>query len=87
MLKKIMSILLVSLMLIPINSFADTKEYTTQNLEEALTEEEIEHDLSGYKESEDKINIYLFRGNGCTYCNNFLNFLNENIEEYENILI
>jgi len=82
MLKKIMSILLIGLIFIPSLSFADTKEYVTQNLEEALNEEGIESSLGNYKESEDKINIYLFRGNGCGYCNNFLKFLNNNIDEY-----
>lgn len=79
--KKFMSILLVGLLFIPMLANADTKEYVTQNLEEALTEERIEHDLGDYKESDDKINIYLFRGNGCTHCKAFLTFLSENIDE------
>ena len=79
--KKFMSILLVGLLFIPMLANADTKEYVTQNLEEALTEEGIEHDLGDYKESDDKINIYLFRGNRCTHCKAFLTFLSENIDE------
>lgn len=82
MLKKIMSVLLIGLMFIPILSFADTKEYVTETLEEALTTENIEHDLKDYKESDDKINIYLFRSNGCMFCDGFLTFLYNNIEEY-----
>ena len=76
--KKLMSILLVGLLFIPMLTDAAVK---TQNLEEALTEEGIKHDLKDYKESEDKINIYLFRGNGCGHCKNFITFLYENIDE------
>lgn len=82
MLKKVLSILLGAFMLLPIVSFADTNEYASQNLKEALASEGIEANLGDYKESDDKITIYLFRGNGCGYCNNFLKFLNDNINEY-----
>lgn len=80
MFKKILSIVLVGLIFIPTLAFAN--EYTTENFEEALTEEGIEHDLKDYKESEDKINIYLFRGHKCGFCNSFLTFLYNNAEEY-----
>ena len=76
--KKILSILLVGLLFVPMLASA---EVTTQNLEEVLTEEGIKHDLKDYKESEDKINIYLFRGNGCGHCKNFITFLYKNIDE------
>lgn len=82
MFKKIILIILVAFMFIPTISFAETKEYVKENLKEALTKEGIEHDLGDYKESDKKINVYLFRGNGCGYCNRFLKFLNDNIEEY-----
>lgn len=80
MFKKILSIVLVGLIFIPSLAFAS--EYVTENFEEALTEESIEHDLKDYKESEDKINIYLFRGHKCGFCNSFLTFLYNNVEEY-----
>lgn len=76
--KKLMSILLVGLLFIPMLTSAAVE---TSNLEEALTEEGIVHDLGDYKESDDKINIYLFRGNGCGHCKNFITFLYENIDE------
>ena len=41
----------------------------------------LRNNLKDYKESEDKINIYLFRGNGCGHCKNFITFLYENIDE------
>lgn len=80
MFKKIISIVLVGLIFVPSLAFAS--EYVTENFEEALTEESIEHDLKDYKESEDKINIYLFRGHKCGFCNSFLTFLYNNVDEY-----
>lgn len=77
--KKILSILLVGLLFIPMLASADT---VSMGLEDVLKEEGIKYNLKGYKESEDKINIYLFRGNGCGHCKNFVTFLYENIEEY-----
>ena len=69
MFKKILSIVLIGLIFIPTLAFAN--EYTIENFEEALTEE-----------SEEKINIYLFRGHKCGFCNSFLTFLYNNAEEY-----
>ena len=80
MFKKIISIVFIGLIFVPSLAFAS--EYVTENFEEALTEESIEHDLKDYKESEDKINIYLFRGHKCGFCNSFLTFLYNNVEEY-----
>lgn len=85
--KKILSIILLGLILLPFNVSAATKsyngkEYKTMNLDEALTQEGIEHNFSNYKETDDQITIYLFRGNGCGFCKKFLTFLNNNIEEY-----
>ncbi len=56
--------------------------YKTLNLDEALTEEEIEHDFSEYKETDEQITIYLFRGKGCAYCRAFLTFLNSIVDDY-----
>ena len=64
----------------------DTKlnvsDYKTLGLKEVLAEEQIEMKYKDYKETDDQITIYLFRGNGCGYCRSFLNFLNDNAEEY-----
>ena len=76
--KKIAKILLVVLMVLiifPASIKADEKSYKTLNLDEALTEEEIEHDFSNYSENDDQAIIYLFRGKGCGYCKKFLTFL------------
>lgn len=80
--KKIMSVLLVGLLFVPMMINADVKDYKTNTLSEVLKEEGIDIDLGDYKESDEKINIYLFRGKGCTVCRKFVTFLAENIEEY-----
>lgn len=79
--KKIMGFLIVIFML-PMFVFAASGDYQTLNLDEALTQENIEHDFSNYKESNDQVIIYLFRGNGCGFCRNFLTFLNSIVDEY-----
>ena len=81
--KKILGFLLTVLIGLGFTmSTAKAVTYKTLNLEEALKEEEIEHDLSSYKESDDQAIIYLFRGNGCGYCRRFLTFLNSIVPEY-----
>lgn len=75
-------VMLIGLLMVPMGVFALDKKYNTLNLDEALTQEEIEHDFSNYKETDDQVIIYLFRGNGCGYCRNFLTFLNSIIDEY-----
>lgn len=80
--KKGFLIFVLCLMLVlPFRTLAAT-EYETMNLDEALTQEKIEHDFSNYKETDDQITIYLFRGYGCGYCRNFLTFLNSIVDEY-----
>ena len=81
MIKKLTALILLCLMILPVHVYTEDN-YVTQNLDEILTEEEIEHDFSNYEETDDQIPIYLFHGRGCTYCKNFLNFLNDNIDEY-----
>lgn len=80
--KKFITTLLVCLTILPLTISASEKKYETMNLKEVLTSEEIEHDLSNYKETNDQITIYLFRGSGCGYCKSFLNYLNSIVDEY-----
>lgn len=83
--KNIFLLLLMALFVLPMTVSALPSEYSsykTMNLDEALTQEKIEHDFSDYKETDDQITIYLFRGNGCGYCRNFLTFLNSIIDDY-----
>lgn len=80
--KILILIMMISVLLVPMTTMAAEKKYTSQNLDEVLTEEKIEHDFSNYKETDDQITIYMFRGRGCTYCAKFLNFLNSIIDDY-----
>ena len=80
---KILSIITIFLLLLmPIKIFASTKEYETKNLIETLKEEKIELTYEKYKETDEQIIIYMFRGRECTYCKAFLTFLNGITEEY-----
>lgn len=89
--KKILGLLLVMMMLVtPFTVRAVTaddeavniKKYNTMNFREILAQENIKEEFKDYKETDDQITIYLFRGNGCGYCQRFLNFLNGITEEY-----
>lgn len=80
--KKIRNLLLIAAVVLGIPASVMAKSYTALNLEETLTREKIEHDLSDYKESSDQITIYMFRGDRCGHCQNFLKFLNDNVKEY-----
>lgn len=39
-------------------------------------------DLSNYKESDDKINIYIFRGSTCSYCLKAITYFSSIVDEY-----
>jgi glutaredoxin len=85
--KKFFSLMLMLLLVLsPSLVYADTidlSKYTSQTLEEVFEDEEIEYDFSNYKETDDQVTIYLFRGKGCAYCAKFLNFLaNTLLDEY-----
>lgn len=80
--KKIILVLLLCLTIVPFGAKAEKQKYNTLNLEGALSQEQIEFDFSNYKETKDQITIYLFRGNGCSYCRAFLQFLNSIVPEY-----
>ena len=52
------------------------------DFKESLAAEEIGLKYPDYQETDDQVTIYLFRGQGCHYCKDFLNFLNDNAQEY-----
>lgn len=61
----------------------DLSKYSSTNLQEALLDEEISSDLGSYQETEEQINIYLFRGKGCSHCHEFLEYVaTDLIKEY-----
>ena len=82
--KKKFLILLVALIiaLCPIIANADTQ---TLNLNDTLIAEDITPEYEDYKETEEQVTIYLFRGAGCTHCYDFLTYLNSITKEYGNM--
>lgn len=68
------------LMILPVGVFASS--YSTLNLEETFLREKLEYDVTNYQESDEQITIYMFRGQGCSYCRQFLTFLNSILPEY-----
>ena len=77
--KKILICLLI--LLLPFNVCAETK-LPHENLNEVMESEGITFNHPDYKEEEDKVNVYLFRGKGCTHCKRFLTFIESITEEY-----
>lgn len=76
------AILLLLVILMPTMVLAASK-YERKTLEEALKDEEIEYDLGDYKENDDQVTIYLFRGKGCSHCYEFLEYVSSTlIKEY-----
>ncbi|MBQ6285639.1 MAG: hypothetical protein IJK67_04945 [Bacilli bacterium] len=83
--KNILIILLVSLiMLFPVKSLAKTyyDGYDTKNLKETLEAEDMKLENTDYKETSKQAIVYLFRGQGCGYCRNFITFLNSISKDY-----
>ena len=89
--KKVFGILLAMMMLVsPFMVKAvtaddeeiDIKKYNTLNFKEILAQEQIKEEFKDYSETDDQITIYLFRGNGCGYCQRFLKFMNGITTEY-----
>lgn len=70
--KKII-LLLVLIFSFPLTFLA--AELKPMDLEESLKDENISYDLSNYSYGENKVNIYLFRGSGCSHCRDFLEFV------------
>ncbi len=81
--KKIFSmvtiIMLLVLFVVPFKSYAavvDMSGYTSETLETTFTKESITgYDLTKYNQKNDKrVNIYVFRGDGCVNCKNFYQY-------------
>lgn len=80
--KKVLLVAMLVLLLLPVVSFAKTEKYASMNLEETFASEGIELANADYQENDKQIPIYLFRGNNCSVCRSFLEYLNSIIEEY-----
>ena len=81
---KIISVLILALLMIPVLVHAETnkKNYKHLNYLETLDAEEIEYKFESYKENDDAVTIYVFRGQGCTFCRAFLEYMNGITDEY-----
>lgn len=86
--KKYLVLLLmtVSLFVVPFTVKAGTvnvlgDDYETKNLKETLEAEDMKLSAN-YSENSDQITIYLFRGQGCSFCRAFLTFINSIVGEY-----
>jgi len=84
--KKILGLIIIVLStfsLITITKAAtDVSIYKTETLKEACESDGIKFDHPTYKENEEKINIYIFRGDGCSYCHSLLTYLESIVDEY-----
>lgn len=78
----IIILFLIAITFIPsvVNAEAvNLSDYKTTNLEETLKAEDIDVDLGDYSEDGNKVTIYLFRGKGCSHCQDFLKYLGEEL--------
>ena len=85
--KKKLILLLLVVSLLPFKVFAKSlvDDYNTMNFKETLEAEGFTLENKDYKETDDQAIIYMFRGQGCTYCRAFLTFLNS-IEPFSTVL-
>lgn len=82
---KLATVITAILMFLPITVMAEEEELkgNAMSIQEACAEEEIAFDHDDYKNNQDgKVNIYLFRGNGCSHCHEFLTYLESIIDDY-----
>ena len=56
--------------------------YETKNFKQTLEAEGMTIKNKDYKETDKQATIYLFRGQGCGFCQNFITFLNSISKEY-----
>ena len=82
--KKFWVIIMLLGIMLPFKVLAKTyyDDYSTLNFKETLKQESMEILNKNYKEDDKQTIIYMFRGNGCGFCRNFLTFLNSISEEY-----
>lgn len=81
--KKLIMYLLIGTLLVPTITLAEEQTKTVSlGLKEACESENITFNHENYKESNEKANIYLFRGSGCSHCYEFLTYLEAMAEEF-----
>ena len=82
--KKKLFLLIIIAIMFPFAVMASTyyDNYKTLNLVDALKEEEIELENPNYKETNDQVTIYVFRGKGCGFCRKLLTYLSSLTNDY-----
>lgn len=82
--KKKLLILLLVVAMLPTKVFAKSilDDYKTTGLKETVEAEGLELENKDYKENDSQAVIYLFRGQGCSHCHEFVEFLNSISKEY-----
>ena len=82
--KNLLVFVIALMLVIPFTAFASEKYngYTAMDLEESLEAEEIKADLDDYEPADDAINVYMFRGQGCPHCQEFLEFAASIVDDY-----
>lgn len=82
----VMTLITSVFLLLPTVVMAEEAEELKGNatsIQQACAEEGIAFDHKDYKNNQEgKVNIYLFRGNGCSHCYEFLEYLESIIDEY-----
>lgn len=80
--KKIITLCLLLIISMFICTSVNAKTETT-DLEETLKAENITLS-SDYEEKDDQVTLYLFRGEGCSHCQELLNYLNSIVKKHGN---
>lgn len=81
--KIIMFLVTLGIIMLPLSTNASIMDdYAHKNFKDTLAAEDITLKNTSYKETDDQVTIYMFRGQGCSYCRAFLNFLNDISDEY-----
>lgn len=82
--KKKLLVLLLIVALLPTKVFAKSiiSDYQTMGLKETVEAEGLVLENKNYKETDNQAIIYLFRGQGCSHCHEFVEFLNSISTEY-----
>lgn len=76
--KKFCVLLIAVLISFPIVMNAEEK-YNSTGLEDAFIEEGINYELYNYKQGSGRVNVYLFRGKGCSHCRDFLGYVRDTL--------
>lgn len=79
-----MMIVITIMMILPVSVMAEDEKLkgNATTIQQACAEEQIAFDHDYKSNQEGKVNIYLFRGNGCSHCHEFLQYLESIIDQY-----